>query len=217
MEILKNKRILAAIGIICLFLGVVLPYYTFSAFGYSESVSLWGYLEGKIILVLTLANAIFIFKDIIEKYLPQLFNTNLSQKIANIKNPKLSLVPLVLIIIFVIYLNIKMGEYKNLDKGAGFYLLWIGIIAMAAHSIIYKGSTQKNNFDTSTNNINTANNYYQTSQVSQPIPNNTMSMSQNDTPTNQFNPPAGNVKYCPNCGNAIDINAQNCPNCMFKF
>ena len=226
MEIIKNKRILAAIGIISLFLGIILPYYTFSAFGFSESISLWGYLEGKIILALTLANALFVFKDIIEKYVPQLFNSIIGKKIANVKNPKLSLIPLVLIIIFVIYLNSKMSGYVHFDKGIGFYLLWIGIIALAAHSFIYKGNNE--------NNVNNTNNIYgQPTQLQQPIQNNTIPPEQNNINNsnnvygqsiqfqqpiqNKVQTPQGNVKYCPNCGTAVDINASNCPNCMFKF
>ena len=104
MEIIKNKRILAIVGLVCLLLGTIMPYFTFSFLGYSQSISLWGYWEGKIILVLIIANGMFIFKDYIEKYVPQLFNSNLGKKIAEIDNPKYSLIPTILIVVFAIYL-----------------------------------------------------------------------------------------------------------------
>ena len=204
MEVLKNKRLLAAIGLISLFLGTILPYYKFSAFGFSESVSLWGYLEGKIILILILANTLFIFKDLIEKYAPQLFKSNLGQKIANVTNPKLSLIPLVLIIIFIIFLNSKMASYVHLDKGLGFYLSWFGIIIMAAHSFIYKGNAI--NMPLQSNNINNSNNL-----------SNQINQFQQVNPTNSLATAQNNIKYCPKCGTANDINTSNCTNCMFKF
>ena len=198
MEILKTKRILAAIGIICLLLGNALPYYTFSAIGLTRSLSLWGYLEGKIILILTIANALFIFKDVIEKYVPKLFDSKLGQKIANAKDPKLSLIPLILIIVFVVYLNTKANEYIHLNKGIGFYLLWLGIIAMAAHSFIYKGNNESN-----MNN--------EAKRFAQPVQENEIQPTQNQAFSQS------NIKYCPNCGQAVDSNTINCPNCMHRF
>ena len=90
MEVIKNKKILALIGIIMLLLGTFLPYFTVSIFGYSQSISLWGYWEGKIVLALTLANALFIFKDWIEQYVPQLFNNNVGRLVEKANNPKFS-------------------------------------------------------------------------------------------------------------------------------
>ena len=83
MSVLKNKRILAIIGIVLIFLGTILPYYILTILGYSTSVSLWGYWEGKIITALIVLNTLFIFKDLIQKYIPGLFNSNLGQKIIN--------------------------------------------------------------------------------------------------------------------------------------
>ena len=71
MEKLKNTRILAAVGIACSILGVIMPYIKIEIedfFSISKSLSLWGYLEGKIMMVLTLANFIFIFKDYAKIY-----------------------------------------------------------------------------------------------------------------------------------------------------
>jgi len=146
MEAIRNKRILALIGIISLVLGTLLPYYTFSFWGYTESISLWGYWEGKVVLSLIVANALFIFKDWLEQYVPQVFNSGIGRKIANVDNPKLSLIPTILIIAFVIYLyNTLEVDSEFIKNGIGFYLLWIGVIALVGHAIFYKGNIEKNN------------------------------------------------------------------------
>lgn len=136
---IRNTRILAAIGIICLILGTFLAYYTFSFFGYTESLSLWGYWEGKIVLILAVANLLFIFKDLIEKYTPSLFNSNLGRKISEINNPKLSLIPTILSVIFIVYLQINLNVSSSyVSHGLGFYLLWIGIICLVLYAILHK-------------------------------------------------------------------------------
>ena len=141
MNYIKNKRLLALIGIVCLTLGVFLPYYTLSFLGFNQNISLWGYWEGKVILLLVLANTLFIFKDYIEKYVPQLFKTSVGQKVANIKNNKLSYIPTILVVIFVIYLNTKFNfNSAYLKNGLGFYLLWVGIVFLALHPLLSKGS-----------------------------------------------------------------------------
>lgn len=74
MEAIKNKRILALVGIICLFIGTITPYFKVSLLGYSYSISLWKYWEGKVIVALIIANTMFIFKDYLQKYVPQVFD-----------------------------------------------------------------------------------------------------------------------------------------------
>lgn len=139
MEIIKNKRILAIIGLVSLLLGVFLPYYTLSLLGYSDSISLWGYWEGKIVFILILANALFIFSDYIKKYIPQLYNSLLGKLIEKANNPKLSIIPTILCAAFIIYMFLDYGDASGyLDFGIGFYLLWIGIVCLVLHSIFYK-------------------------------------------------------------------------------
>lgn len=139
MEVIKNKKILALIGIIMLLLGTFLPYFTVSIFGYSQSISLWGYWEGKIVLALTLANALFIFKDWIEQYVPQLFNNNVGRLVEKANNPKFSLIPTILITCFAIYMIINIDvDSEYIKYGLGFYLLWVGIISLIGHAIFYK-------------------------------------------------------------------------------
>lgn len=206
MELIRHKRLLALIGIITLILGTMLPYFTFSFLGYSQSISLWGYWEGKVILVLTIANALFIFKDYIEKYIPQLFTTSLGEKIANIKNPKISLIPTVLVVGFVIYLNTQFDFNSEYSKnGLGFYLLWLGIIFLVAHAIIYKKPTEvQANFNQEYNNqnVNPQQDYQPSAQPQM------QQLVQNG---------AVNKKICPNCGNQVDETATQCFMCGSKF
>lgn len=137
IEKMKNTRILATIGIAGLILGTIFPYVSYSFFGSSVNISMWNYWEGKIVLILAIANLLFIFKDFVGKYIPSLFNTNIGKKIADIDNPKVSLVPTILAVVLVVYLQIRLdigfGNY-----GIGFYLLWIGIIALLAYAFLHR-------------------------------------------------------------------------------
>ncbi len=195
MEVIKNKRILALVGIAGLILGCFLPYYTVSVFGYTQSISLWGYWEGKIVLVLTLANALFIFQDFIEKYVPQLFNNWVGNIVQKAKNPKFALVPTILAAVFAISLIIRLDvDSEYIKYGLGFYILWVGIIALVGHAIFYKNKNVVNN---------QATNYQQVQQpVQQPI----------QQP--QIDP---TKKYCPHCRNQVDANAETCFMCGNRF
>ncbi len=229
MKFIRQKRLLALIGIITLILGIILPYLTFSFLGYSQSISLWKYWEGKVILVLTVANALFIFKDYIQKYIPKLFSTNLGTKIANVTNPKISLIPTILVVGFVIYLNTKFdfnGEY--LKNGIGFYLLWLGIICLVAHAIIYKKPTEEQvNSNTQTQMQQPAQAQMQQpvqAQMQQPTQTQmqqpTQPQMQQPTQTQMQQPVQNGVvnkKFCPNCGNQLDETATQCFMCGSKF
>jgi len=195
MEVIKNKRILALVGIAGLILGCFLPYYTVSVFGYTQSISLWGYWEGKIVLVLTLANALFIFQDFIEKYVPQLFNNWVGNIVQKAKNPKFALVPTILVAVFAISLIIRLDvDSEYIKYGLGFYILWVGIIALVGHAIFYKNKNVVSN---------QATNYQQVQQpVQQPI----------QQP--QIDP---TKKYCPHCRNQVDANAETCFMCGNRF
>lgn len=138
MEQLKTTRILGVIGITGLILGIMLPYFTFSFFGYSQKVALWGYWEGKVMMLLTIANLLFIFRDYIEKYIPKMFDSNIGRLIKN-ANPKLSIIPTILVIAFAIYLYTTIDiDTSYIKYGLGFYSLWGGIICLIAHTCLYK-------------------------------------------------------------------------------
>lgn len=202
MEVIKNKRILALIGIVGLLLGVFLPYLTVTILVYSESISLWGYLEGKIVLVLTLANALFIFKDWIEKYVPQLFNNNVGRLVEKANNPKFSLVPTILIAVFVIYLTNKLNfDSEYIKNGLGFYSLWLGVICLVGHAIFYKNPVSQNQVISSQQPVVST----QPEQVAyqQPI--------QSEQPTNNMN--INKPKFCTQCGSPLDPNSSACTTC----
>lgn len=195
MEVIKNKRVLALVGIAGLILGCFLPYYTISIFGYTQSIPLWGYWEGKIILVLALANVLFIFQDYVKKYLPQLFNNWVGNIVQKAENPKSALVPTILVAVFAISLIIRLDVNSEYIKyGLGFYILWVGIIALVGHAILYKNKTAVNEQIV---------NYQQFQQPrQQPI-----QQTQIDS----------NKKYCPYCRNQADANAETCLVCGNKF
>ncbi len=140
IEKCKKTRILATIGIICVILGVILPYIKYNILGISFSFSLWEFWEGKVVIALAIANLLFIFKDEVERFAPFLFNSEIGKKIQNCENSKMSLIPTVLVVIFVIYLTVDLGidtfEYYNI----GFYAMWIGIISLVAYAFLHKES-----------------------------------------------------------------------------
>ncbi len=140
MDKIKNTRILATIGIAGVILGVIFPYIKYTFWGYTTSITLWNYWQGKIMMVLALANVLLIFKDIVEKYVPALFNTSIGAKVANMNNPKTSLIPTIIIAIITIYLHATVADGFSLDiLGMGFYFLWIGTICLIAYAFLHKG------------------------------------------------------------------------------
>lgn len=148
MKVLKNKRILAFAGLICLFLGVVMPYFKVSIFGYSYEIKLWGFWEGKVMMSLIVANVLFIFKDYIERYVPQLFNTSLGSKVQN-ASQKWAIIPTVGVATFAVWLYIRLDvDTTYLKHGLGFWSLWIGIICLIGHAILYKKNLNVNRSQT---------------------------------------------------------------------
>ena len=94
-----------------MFLGTILPFITLKVFGISNSASLWKYWEGKIVLLLIIINTLFIFKDYIKKYVPQIFNSGIGKMIEN-ANSKLSIIPTLVAVTFVLYLTFNScGKY----------------------------------------------------------------------------------------------------------
>lgn len=136
---LKNTRLLAGIGVVCMILGTMFSYVSYNIWGYSYDISLWDYWEGKVIFLIAVANLLFIFKDFVEKYIPSLFNTSIGKKIKDINNPKASLVPTILGAIFAVYLTSKLNvSFSNYSLG--FYSMWIGVICLVAYAIIHKNN-----------------------------------------------------------------------------
>ena len=138
IEKCKKTRILGAIGIAGLVLGTIMPYVKYNIWGYKYSISLWGYWEGKIIMLLALANLLFIFKDLVKKYVPSLFNSNIGKKIQDCDNPKFSLIPTVIAAVFAIYMTSTLGMKSFKYYNIGFYAMWIGTISLVAYAFLHK-------------------------------------------------------------------------------
>lgn len=139
LEKLKTTRLLAGIGIVCMILGTMCAYVTISFLGIVEKIALWSYFEGKILFLIAVANLLFIFKDVVEKYVPSLFNTSIGKKIKDINNPKASLVPTLIGAAIAIYLTSDM-DTEFAKYGLGFYLMWIGVICLVAYAILHKNN-----------------------------------------------------------------------------
>lgn len=138
IEKLKTTRILGAIGITGLILGTIMPYVKYDIFGYIFKITLWNYWEGKVIVILALANLLFIFKDLVEKYAPFLFNKWVGKKVQECQNQKFSLIPTVLSAIFAIYLTSKLGLRTFKYYNIGFYAMWIGTICLVIYAFLHK-------------------------------------------------------------------------------
>lgn len=138
IEKCKTTRILGAIGIIGLVLGTITPYVSYNIFGYKYSISLWEYWEGKIIMLLALANLLFIFKDFVEKYVPFLFNNWVGRKVQECENSKFSLIPTVLAAIFAIYITSILGIDSFKYYSIGFYSMWLGTLSLVVYAFLHK-------------------------------------------------------------------------------
>lgn len=149
MQKLHNTKILAIIGSVCLLLSVVLPYITISFFGISESIFLWKYWQGIVLIIIAILNILFIFKEAILKHVPSLANNQTINKILAINNPKASLVLTIIMVIFVICLTAITGfafRFYNI----GFYTLWLGVICLVLYPFLYKKEESFINADAST-------------------------------------------------------------------
>ena len=140
LEVLKKKKYLAIAGVVLMVLGTITPYFKIDIIIYKKSISLFGYWEGKVALLCTIAIALFAFKEEIKKNAPSLFNSGVGKVVENAK-PIFILVPIVIAAFLAIHCSSVLDEVskKVVKYGPGFYFLWLGIIVSAAHAIIYKG------------------------------------------------------------------------------
>jgi len=93
------------------------------------------------------------------------------------------------------------SEY--IKYGIGFYILWVGILALIGHAIFYKKPATINE----QNNINMVNNSQTT--VEQNI----------NIPVQNVNTPVQNVgtKFCTQCGNPMNMTDMVCSKCGKNF
>lgn len=192
LEKLKTTRILAIVGIASLILGILLPYVSYDIFGYNFSISLWHYWEGKIMFIIILANLLFIFKDIVARYVPQLFNSALGKTIYNCQNPKFSLIPTGICVLFAIYLtsilDVKSFKYYSI----GFYLMWLGTICLVAYAFLHKAD-----YTVSSSNSNNVTTNYDNIVVNDLNSNDVNPVSTNEAPINNPVNMNGNVNEAP--------------------
>ena len=147
MEKLKNTRILGIVGLSIMLIATFLPYISASVLGITSSVSLFGYWQGKVTLFVIFANILFVFKDYVKKYVPQLFEKGIGKSIENAK-PIFSLIPtgisVLLNIVLILQVTSSNSKYTYIDVGfgIGFYVMLLGIASMIAYAILYKEPEQ---------------------------------------------------------------------------
>ena len=226
-ETIKNKKILALIGVIGNILGMILPFYTISFFGYTSSSSIIDYWVGVVLLIFVILCGIVIFSDVIKTKLPQVFNNQIGKTIEKFNNPKFAFVPSGAVVLYLIYLISKTSDFLDyFNFGIGFYLLLLGILGFIGHAIFYKGN---NNIQTQNaiNNQNIPNNIPQQTNT---FNNSTPQVENNNVQFNNLNQNTQNFekeqvqstnnfqpKFCPNCGTKLNENTTLCTNCGKQF
>ncbi len=212
INLLKTKRILAVVGLVAFFLGLLFPYYNGTIFGAEfKGSALIKDPKGKLILILIIVNIIVIFKDYIKKYVPKLFNNNFVLKLEKIGQKKLTLISSAVLIIYVIYINIDLWSgIDNLSKDLGYYLLCIGIIALAGHNILYKNQIETKNNEVDNSSITNVNNI---------VENNNNDNNNNNNINNEIKEEESiqETKICPNCGAQLEQNITLCEKCGYHF
>ncbi|MFI3307663.1 MAG: hypothetical protein R3Y21_03765 [Mycoplasmatota bacterium] len=208
LEKMKTTRLLATIGVVALLIGVFFTYLSLDVYLYSSKLVLINYWEGKTIFALTLINLLYIFKDYVKKYVPKMYDNEIGRKVDEINNPKVLIVPTAIIAILAIYLVSEIDvSSEYIEYGLGFYALWVGIIALGAHSFLYK---YENMPVVQPTQQPMNNNYNQPMQ--QPMNNNY------NQPTQQpMNNNVQSMKICPTCSAQCDINTKFCPKCGRQF
>ncbi len=209
---LKHTRLLAGIGLMAMFLGTILPYIkTYSILGVSIKLSLWRYWEGKIILILLIANAIFLFKDYVEKYIPSILNVPIWRKISELKY-QYAMAPAIIALAVVLYLTIHANVGFAMFS-TGFYTLWFCVICIIIYLIINKGkpvipTKDIRNQNQTYNDFQNTNTNYNVNQNNQ-INNNISQNHNNGTNNTSISYGAnqnGNIKYNQNNYNTVQNN-----------
>ena len=134
LSVLKSTKILGIVGSILLIIGTLFPFYTVSFLGIKASVKLIENTAGKIMLIVGIISLAMIFIDFIISKIPEGKATFL----LNLRNQKLILIPAAIALILLI-VSANQDTYGLGKLAFGFYLLLIGIIALAAYPFMYKG------------------------------------------------------------------------------
>lgn len=134
LSIIKNTKILGIVGAVLLIIGTFFNFYTVSLFGYKSSMQLIEAGEGKVMIILGIAALAIIFIDFIISKIPE----GKADFLKKLRNQKFTLVPAVIAAI-VLFMASSEETYGLAKLAFGFYVLLIGIIALAAYGIFYKG------------------------------------------------------------------------------
>lgn len=137
MDKLKTTKILGIVGAILLIVGNFFPFVTVKLFGMKESVS---FMEGDGIftLILGIIALAMVLIDFILAKIPE----GKFKFLFKLRNQKLLLIPAIIsaIIVIIDITNTLDESYGLAHIGFGFWVLVIGIVALAAHAFIYKGN-----------------------------------------------------------------------------
>lgn len=133
INFMKTSNLLGIIGAVLVIIGVFLPLIKIKVWFVSESVS---YIKGDgiFLLILSVITLVMIFADLIAKKFEAASNI-----LSKVSNPKLTLIPTVISLIFMIRMIIEYGEYSDYASyQIGFYVIWLGLILSALYGIFYK-------------------------------------------------------------------------------
>ena len=132
LSVLKNTKILGIIGAILLIIGNFFTFASVKVLWVEQSVS---FIEGNgvFVLILGILALLIVFIDFILSKIPE----GKLKFLFKLRNQKIVLIPA---IISAIILFIDGSESFELGSaGLGFYLLLIGVIALAIYPFLYKG------------------------------------------------------------------------------
>ena len=132
LSVLKNTKILGIIGAILLIIGNFFTFASVKVLWVEQSVS---FIEGDGVFVLIsgIISLLIIFIDFILSKIPE----GKLKFLFELRNQKFVLVPAIISAIILFIDGSESFDYGS--AGLGFYLLLIGVIALAIYPFLYKG------------------------------------------------------------------------------
>ena len=143
LEKIKTTKILGIIGLVLMYIGLMVPFIKLDFFGTFAYVDKYLYDNGKGVLLLWFLMVLIMFSDVIVVNCPK------GEKIISyLKSQKIILILCIIALIVLIITTVSMiDDYEDMfSLCPGYFLSWIGLIATAAYSILYKGKP-KDYFD----------------------------------------------------------------------
>ena len=132
LSVLKNSKILGIVGAILLIIGNFFTFASVKVLWVEQSVS---FIEGDGVFVLIsgILALLIIFIDFILSKIPE----GKLKFLFELRNQKFVLVPAIISAIILFIDGSESFDYGS--AGLGFYLLLIGVIALAIYPFLYKG------------------------------------------------------------------------------